>query len=463
LPSITPDEVAELRRRLDQFDARWHQALAALLPGRRWSDGRHLSAVSWLAERTGLARGEAAGCVELANAIGRMPTVLDAWRNGSLNRSKVRVLQRGRTASPTTERRFDDDAALLTGLAASLPVEPLRRAVEHWIMHADPDGDVARSAATFERRYLHVSTLLDGMVKIDGLLDPESGAIFRQALAEAMPPPSPAEPRDKPSQRRADALVAMSSFVCGHRNPDRAAKPREAVAVINIDWEPEPASCNECDQCDPHGTSAPPHDTGAAPQATGKETHHTSAPPQDTSEPSHDTGASSHTCAPSQATGAPSHDAKPSRESDQSVAKHHRLRGDLDGHPLDQDTIHRLLCDALLTRVLMKPPSEPLDVGRATRTIHAGLRRAVQVRDGGCRFPGCDRPFSWCDVHHIRHWAQGGLTALGNLAALCRRHHRLGHQPGYEFELRGSTLYVTTPSGQRFATEPRRYDMRTPP
>jgi hypothetical protein len=54
----------------------------------------------------------------------------------------------------------------------------------------------------------------------------------------------------------------------------------------------------------------------------------------------------------------------------------------------------------------------------------------VIVRDGHCRFPSCDRPPPWCDAHHVEHWADGGVTAVSNLLLLCRRHHRLVHQPG---------------------------------
>lgn len=77
----------------------------------------------------------------------------------------------------------------------------------------------------------------------------------------------------------------------------------------------------------------------------------------------------------------------------------------------------------------MKGSSEPLDVGRKTPVISAALRRALAVRDRGCRFPGCDRPRSWCDAHHVVHWADGGATELANLVLLCRRHHTLTHGP----------------------------------
>jgi hypothetical protein len=81
-------------------------------------------------------------------------------------------------------------------------------------------------------------------------------------------------------------------------------------------------------------------------------------------------------------------------------------------------------------RVVLARPSQPLDVGRRTKVVSPALRRAVIVRDGSCRFPGCARPHTWCDAHHVRHWADGGETSLANLLLLCRPHHRLVHRPG---------------------------------
>ncbi|MDQ3781689.1 MAG: HNH endonuclease [Actinomycetota bacterium] len=70
-------------------------------------------------------------------------------------------------------------------------------------------------------------------------------------------------------------------------------------------------------------------------------------------------------------------------------------------------------------------------MGRATRTVTAAQRRAIAVRDRGCRFPGCHRPLSWCDIHHIVHWANLGPTDLDNLLPLCRYHHTLVHEHGF--------------------------------
>jgi hypothetical protein len=87
--------------------------------------------------------------------------------------------------------------------------------------------------------------------------------------------------------------------------------------------------------------------------------------------------------------------------------------------PITADAARRLACDSAMTRVLLAPNSEPIDVGRCTRTIPPALRRALVVRDRGCRFPGCDRPADWCDGHHLVHWMDGGETNLSNTCLLC--------------------------------------------
>ena len=98
--------------------------------------------------------------------------------------------------------------------------------------------------------------------------------------------------------------------------------------------------------------------------------------------------------------------------------------------PVDPETARRIACDASVMRVVMAGRSEPLDVGRRTPVVPPAMRRAVIVRDRHCRFPGCDRPHTWCDAHHVVHWADGGPTAVPNLVLLCRRHHRLVHERG---------------------------------
>jgi 5-methylcytosine-specific restriction endonuclease McrA len=103
-----------------------------------------------------------------------------------------------------------------------------------------------------------------------------------------------------------------------------------------------------------------------------------------------------------------------------------------DGVYVPAGTSQRFACDA--SRVVMRHDADGgvTEVGARTRTIPPALRRAMQHRDRGCRFPGCGLPFG--QGHHIRHWANGGPTTLSNLALLCRRHHRAVHEEGYHVE-----------------------------
>ena len=112
------------------------------------------------------------------------------------------------------------------------------------------------------------------------------------------------------------------------------------------------------------------------------------------------------------------------------------------------EVARRLACDASVMRVVMGGRSEPLDVGRRTPVVPPAVRRAVIVRDRTCRFPGCDRPHTWCDAHHVEHWADGGPTALRNLVLLCRRHHRMVHVPdGFGLRIEEGTPVFRRPDG----------------
>jgi 5-methylcytosine-specific restriction protein A len=106
------------------------------------------------------------------------------------------------------------------------------------------------------------------------------------------------------------------------------------------------------------------------------------------------------------------------------------------GGTLTPAALRRLCCDAAVVPVVMGGAGQPLDVGRATRTIPDGLRRAVAARDRGCAFPGCDRPPSWAEVHHVVEWQHGGPTEIDNLVMLCGRHHRVLHESGWIVRIR---------------------------
>jgi hypothetical protein len=103
-----------------------------------------------------------------------------------------------------------------------------------------------------------------------------------------------------------------------------------------------------------------------------------------------------------------------------------------EGMHVSAETSRRLACDASVIPMTHGANGEVLDVGRKTRSVPAAMRRALDHRDHGCRFPGCGLRYT--DAHHIEHWADGGETKLDNLVLLCRRHHRLVHEEGFKVE-----------------------------
>jgi hypothetical protein len=117
--------------------------------------------------------------------------------------------------------------------------------------------------------------------------------------------------------------------------------------------------------------------------------------------------------------------------------------------PIPKGTARRLACDSSVMRVVLSERSEPLDVGRRSKVVPPSLRRAVIVRDRRCRFPGCDRPHTWCDAHHVVHWADGGPTALSNLILLCRQHHRAIHAGRARLDMDDGLPVFRRPDGSR--------------
>lgn len=95
------------------------------------------------------------------------------------------------------------------------------------------------------------------------------------------------------------------------------------------------------------------------------------------------------------------------------------------------ESVRRMGCDASVARVVMSGTGEPLEAGRARRQPSAAQARAVLARDRGCGIADCNAPPWMCEIHHRRHWADGGTTDVDNLVMICRRHHRLVHEGGF--------------------------------
>jgi hypothetical protein len=116
------------------------------------------------------------------------------------------------------------------------------------------------------------------------------------------------------------------------------------------------------------------------------------------------------------------------------------------GTLLGPETARRIGCDAGIVPVVLGTDGQVLDLGRRVRLFPSAQLRALWLRDGGCTFPDCTVPASWCDGHHLRHWADGGPTDLGNAALLCGRHHTIVHRKGYHGQLvNGHVTWDLTP------------------
>jgi hypothetical protein len=366
------EDFAELHGAIELLEAERLRRLAEIDRRRLCERDGHLSTASWLTAAHRVAWGTARAQVRVARALERMPLTRRALGSGDVSMSAAQLLAEAQGAEPEA---FAHGEALLLDAARMHTVAELRRVVTFWrdrVAHERGAEDEDRQHAA---RRLHASVTLGGMVRIDGDLDPANGESLLTALRAVLDTDARSggeEGERTPAQRRADAL----GEICRQwlERPDRPTVAGER----------------------PHLTVTV--DAGALGIGLG-----------------HGAGVGVGEGAASAGDAAPA-------EFDHAG-------------PLGIHIARQIACDASVMRVVMKGRSEPLDVGRRTPVVPPAVRRAVIVRDGSCRFPGCDRPHTWCDAHHIEHWADGGATALQNLVLLCRRHHRLVHVDGFRFEL----------------------------
>ena len=367
------DQIAELSAHLDAATARLLDLIREFDARGGWGNG-FSSCAAWLTWRVGLDPGAARERVRVARALGTLPQLAQALARGELSYSKVRALTR--VATPETEERL-----LAVGRAGT--AEHVERIVRGW-RRVDRIAEAQETTKRHRRRALHVFQDEDGMVVIHGRLEPEAGAVLMKALEAG---------RDALAQRRRVANVSAETPHSAGA-VDAAGESMRTGLIISED----PPSWGQ-QQADALALIAETAlHRGIDPGAPGERYQvvvHVDAP----------------VLANPEAPG-------------QSVLE--------DGTHVSAETSQRLACDA--TRVVMRHDAEGrvTEVGARTRTIPPALRRALQHRDKGCRFPGCGLPFG--QGHHIRHWAHGGPTKLSNLAILCRRHHRAVHQEGFQVE-----------------------------
>ena len=386
-------QITELAGHLNAAQHRWLVLIAEFDRRQGWSDGATQSCAHWLNWQCGLDMGAAREKVRVAHALEKLPRVSAAMERGALSYSKVRALSR--VADEATEEYFLDIALHGTANHVEKLVRGYRRAQE-----AEELSREARQQAARGLSYFHDE---DGSLILRGCLPAEVGALFIKALDAAIQ-----------AAEKAAGTVGAGGAESG-AEPLNPRVPRSPTAgYVSAETSERPRLAAR--RADALGRIAESFLKDGPSALNGGERHQIVV----------------HV------------DAQTLREG---VAGRCELE---DGPSLPAETVRRLACDASVVSVVENEHGEPLNVGRKTRTIPPAIRRALNARDRGCRFPGCTNT-QYVDAHHVHHWSKGGETKLSNLALLCRFHHRQVHEGRVEVQvLDDGALRFLKPDGQSF-------------
>jgi len=469
------EEIATLARKIHVATHRMLVLLARFDAHEGWKATGHRGGAEWLAWRTGMDLHTAREHVRVARSLRQLPETSASMAKGKLSFSKVRALTR--VAEPESE-------AELLEVAEQCSAARLERVVRSWKAENRED-EAARAERLHRSRRLSVFPGEDGMYAVQGRMEPEVGALlmraieaasdalyreergrealgsgrsdFERSLSRRSETPggrsgelgrrAPVrDARAEAARRRADALglLAERALAAGfgggspRQGSDPAAESGEEVSSDAC----ENAAAGEVDSGGVEAVLGADSGSGAAADSGGQTTEVSAIP------------------APLSGTRAERYQVLLHVDADTLSADREPGRSELeDGTRVPAETSRRLACDAAVVRVEHGPHGRVLDVGRRTRSIPPALRRALEVRDRGCRFPGCGLRFT--EGHHVEHWADGGATSLDNCLLLCRHHHRLVHEGGWKIEWRGAGRAVfVDPRGRRHGDEPPEEEIR---
>ena len=401
-PSDENDELYQLGERIADLAASINAAegrMMALLADfdRRggWKD-EFGSCAEWLAWRTGIKIGPARERVRAARALEDLPRTAEALRRGRLSYAKVRAITRVAT-------RENEEELLEFAWAAS--AARLEQRVRMW-KQLSREGELTAEQVRHRNRALSVFVDGDGMYVVRGRLEPEVGAMLMRALEAA-----------------ADAL---------YRREGRAGEELRGNKRAGSRMDNEATARDEARTC-----NATPRPVQRWADAAGLVAERALAAGfgDDSEDGTDESG-----------TRAERYQVVIHTEAATLAEEGEPGRSDLDGVRVAAESSRRMACDAATIEMVHGKaehvPGNPssgdvatrgpgaggqvLSVGRKTRTVPPHIRRALEERDRGCRFPGCASRFT--EAHHLRHWADGGETTLSNLLLLCRRHHRAVHE-----------------------------------
>jgi hypothetical protein len=386
------DRVAVLYGEITAATREFLRAVAACDRHGDWAEAGFASCADWLAWRIGISRMTASEKVRAARALEDLPLISAAMDRGEISFSKVRALTR--VATPESEAELLEFAR--AGSTASL-----ERLVRGW-KTMDRAGEQRVERLSYRLRSFSVFPDGEGMYLVRGRLTPEVAAVLMRAVEAA-----------------SDALYAKGADR-DHRSLGAARADECSGARDDVRKGARDADRHDGRDDDGHGGrhSERPDPEQRRADAIGLLAERALA------------------------VGFAGDDApiSGSRAERYQVVVHVgpetlRAQGEPgmseleDVTPFSAENSRRFACDASVVEVVKGPDGSVLDVGRRRRTISPALRRALEARDRGCRFPGCGLRFA--DAHHIEHWADGGETSLKNTVLLCRRHHRLVHEEGH--------------------------------
>ena len=399
-----------------QADALHYQAMRLLAEFDRrsgWQDTGFSSTAEWLAWRIGIRAGSARERVRTALALESLPLTSEAMRGGELSFTKVRALTR--VATPENETTLLNFAR--AGSAANL-----ERVVRGW-KTLDRKSEVTAEQIRHRSRRFSAFVDDDGMVVVRGRLDPEVGALLMRAVeaasdvlfreeARTSEEAGPELEETKPEQRRADAvgLLAERALAAGFGNGEGSApisgtRAERYQVMLHVDAD----TLNEAGE---PGLSELEDGTRVSAETSRR------------------------------------------IACDASVVKIAHVSAETSQWPLGSaETSRRVACDAGVVKIARGPHGQVVGAGRRTRTVPPTVRRALEARDRGCRFPGCGLRFT--EAHHVKHWADGGESDLRNTVLLCRKHHRAVHEGGVQvcLDVKGQVVFFT-PRGKALLGAP---------
>ena len=423
-----------------------------------WSGGFR-SCAHWLNWRAGIDLGAAREKVRVARALAALPRLSASMRRGEVSYAKVRALTR--IATPASE----EELLIFARAGTASHVEKLVRSMRL----VDRVEAREREERRHEGRYLRAYTDEDGMVVVSARLTQESGAALLRALdagveklygprrmgpGEGAGPPRGAADEATAEQRRADALgLVAESALSAELDPGTRGDRYQVVVHVDEGALVEVGRRGRSHRRGRRDVSA--ETCGGELQSSGAQRAGDLAAEISGPEPELPRAATRRDVSAEtrEAEGGTRRAERTGDVSAETSEPESAGACTLDGTRVSAETCRRLACDAALVVMRHAPDGSVLDVGRRTRAISPALRRALDHRDGGCRFPGCG--LRLCDAHHVEHWADGGETKLDNTLLLCRRHHRAVHEEGFRVELLANgEVRFHRPDGRRLVEAP---------